>query len=476
MKKMKICFLARPSFDVYSTELYKGLLAKDPSMIGIFITTNKKETNNVANYINGFKVNKIYEVSDFLRNHWKEFSLELLCEYEKKYQCAPIWKYIYTDRFLIHRDYDYCVKIAAGLFSFFEYVFTSERPDFYYSECISTLQCYIGYLVGKKMRVKYITQTCARGSLDSSYHYFTMDPYQHNIELNSNYNHEKYSKEEMQRADKYLSEFENKDISPSVMQLVKTKPSLNKDFFLAPFKYIKRKLDFDANDPYSYMYYKDYSDKWNPIKFYIRYRRLKKYFQRPDYNRKYVYYPLHYQPESSTCVCAEKYEKQLFYIDSWAKSLPADTVLYVKEHYALLGHKDLQFYRELEKYPNVYFIDPWESSRKLILSSVAVTTLTGTAGYEAMLLRKPVFLGGDIVYENAPGVIKVRDIYGNYLPLMANWKQPSRDDVKKYLCACFRSYHKGNVCCQNYHWLLTENIDDITDSLYQKCVELSSEM
>lgn len=118
MKKMKICFLARPSFDVYSTELYKGLLAKDPSMIGIFITTNKKETNNVANYIKGFKGNKIYEVSDFLRNHWKEFSLELLCEYEKKYQCAPIWKYIYTDRFLIHRDYDYCVKIAAGLFSF----------------------------------------------------------------------------------------------------------------------------------------------------------------------------------------------------------------------------------------------------------------------------------------------------------------------------------------------------------------------
>lgn len=85
-----------------------------------------------------------------------------------------------------------------------------------------------------------------------------------------------------------------------------------------------------------------------------------------DYSKKYVYYPLHYEPEASTLVCAVKYEKQLFFIDSWAKSLPADTVLYVKEHYAVLGHRELTLYKELKKYPNVVMIDPWESSRKLI--------------------------------------------------------------------------------------------------------------
>ena len=470
---MKICFLARPSFDIYSTELYKRLKKKNCNISGVFITSNKKETNKIIASLKDYSEYSVYEVSSFLKEHWEEFTLELLCNYENKYNCAPIWKYIYTDRFLIHMDYDYCVKIATGLFCFFEYVFTSEKPDIYYSECIATLQCYIAYIVGKKTDVKYLTQMCARGNLDSQYHYFTMDPYQHNIELNDNYKFEEYSKEEIERAETYLFEFEHKELTPPAMQLVKTKPSLNKDFFLAPIKYIKRRLDPNANDPYSYMYYKDYVNQWNPIIFYIRYQKIKKYFHRPNYNRKFIFYPLHYQPEASTCVCAEKYEKQLFYIDSWAKSLPADTVLYVKEHYALLGHRDMQFYRELEKYPNVYLIDPWESARKLIQNSVAVTTLTGTAGYEAMLLRKPVFLGGDTVYSNAPGIIKVSDIYGNYLSLMNGWEKPRRDKVVRYLCACFRSYYKGNIYCQNYHQLFNDNIDDIVISLYKKCTELT---
>ena len=138
----------------------------------------------------------------------------------------------------------------------------------------------------------------------------------------------------------------------------------------------------------------------------------------------------------------------------------------------MLGHKKLSFYKELQKYPNVFLIEPWVNARELIINSVAVTTLTGTAGFEAMLLRKPVFLGGNTVYENAPGIIKVTDIYGKYLPAMKEWKQPPREDVIKYLCACFRSYYKGNIYCQNYHHLLDGNIDDIVCSLYQKLNEL----
>ena len=133
----------------------------------------------------------------------------------------------------------------------------------------------------------------------------------------------------------------------------------------------------------------------------------------------------------------------MFFIDSWAKSLPADTVLYVKEHYALIGHRDPQFYKELEKYPNVFMLDPWEPARNLIEKAVAVTTLTGTAGWEAMLLRKPVFLGGNIVFDNAPGIIKVEDIYGNYLDMLGKWEQPTREEIIKYLCVS--SQPKGEL-------------------------------
>ena len=60
----------------------------------------------------------------------------------------------------------------------------------------------------------------------------------------------------------------------------------------------------------------------------------------------------------------------MFFIDSIVKNLPADTLLYVKEHYAFLGSRHLNFYKEINKnYPNVVLIDPFISSRDLILES-----------------------------------------------------------------------------------------------------------
>ena len=463
---MKVCFLARPSFDRYSVAIYKQLKQNHPEEIeGCFITSNATESNFIQDKITDAE---IYETSSYLRRNWNNYKLDKLIEFEKKYDCAPIWKYIYTDRYLVSRDYDYVVRITVGLFSFFEDIFCRRNIDFYYSEAIATLQCYIAYIVGKKYGVKYISQMCARGSLDSTYHYFVKDEFQYNAKLNKDYLNVEYSKDEKIFADKVLREFEEKDCPPPAMQMVRTKPRIDKQFITSPLEYIKGRLNKELNDPCSYMYYQGYKEALNPILFYFRYHKCKKYYKEADFDVKFVYFPLHYQPEASTCVCAQKYEKQLFFIDSLAKSLPADTKLYVKEHYALLGHRTPEFYAELNKYPNVKLINPWESSRKLIEASIAVATLTGTAGLEAMLLRKPVFVCGNAVYENAPGIIKVDDIYNNYLENLENWKQPSRNDVIKYLCACIRSYSKGNAYAQNYYELIRDNIDDICVSLYKE--------
>ena len=289
----------------------------------------------------------------------------------------------------------------------------------------------------------------------------------------NDYKEIKYTEEEWIFADGILRKFEEKDCPPPAMQMVRTKPRMDKDFWLAPLKYIKKRFEKEFNDPYSYMYYLGYKNYLDPFVFYFHYKKTCKYYKDADFSKKYIYFPLHYQPEASTCVCAEKYEKQIYFIDSWAKSLPADTVLYVKEHYALLGHRDPHFYIDLQKYPNVILINPWESSRKLIENAAAVTTLTGTAGLEAMLLRKPVFVCGNAVYENAPGIIKVDEIYNNYVNNIEQWEKPSRDDIVKYLCACIRSYSKGNAYAQNFYELIDDNIDVLCNSLYE---EMKNEM
>lgn len=437
---MNYCFLARPSLDVFSPKLFLEIKETyDKEAKAVFVVTDYKETIKVRSLIPDAVT---YETASFLRDNWESFNFNLFCEYEEKYECKPLWKYIYTDRFLINRDFNYVVKITSGLFMFFEQLYKENSINIYYSETIATLQCYIAYLVGKKTGVHYYGQTGAR-SLDGTHHYVFDDPYMSHIDIDENYLNESYSEEEYARASDLLTQIEEKEIIPSYMITNGVKPRLHFSYVLLPFMRMVKSFDKRYRDPCSYMYYESYKDITNPIKFFFRFLTYKKYYHKANYSRKYIYFPLHYQPEASTCVCAQKYEKQLFFIDSWAKSLPADTLLYVKEHYAILGHRDPSFYKQLRQYPNVVLIDPYESSFELSKHAIAVTTLTGTAGWEAMLLRKPVFLGGNIFYENAPGIMKVDDIYGRFCDLISRWEQPTRDNIVAYLCAYLRAIRPG---------------------------------
>jgi len=457
---LNICFIARPVYDKFSSRLFLELKKLSNQIRPIFITNDKFESSYVSEQVPD---SIVYDVASYMESIWGKLDQVTLSDIEKEYDCAPIWKYIYTDRFLIHRDYSYCVKTTAGLFKFFEYVFTIEKVDFYYDETIATLQSYVAYLVGKKLKVQYVSQMVARGK-DATHHYFLIDPFQLNAYFErSKEKNQKYLVE----AQSFLSEFEHKCPKPSNMIFTGKLPKLSLSYIVLPLYYLYYRFLSKYNNKYSYMYYKGYNRVFDGLKFYIRYKISKKNYKNPDFSKKYIYFPLHYQPEASTIVCAQKYEKQLFYIDSWAKSLPADTMLYVKEHYAVLGHRELSFYKELKKYPNVVLIDPLVDTFSLIKNSVAVTTLTGTAGWEAMLLRKPVFLGGRIFYEDAPGVIRVDDIYGNYLSLLNSWKQPSREDVIEYLARYLSTLRKGWVYAASSSVYEGDNMHNVAVSLVE---------
>ena len=166
---MKICFLARPLYDRYSAAVFEKLQEKEPDDKGCFVVIDAEEEKYIAKK---FPNSHVYNFSSYYKNKEIECTLDKLSHFEEKYECKPIWKYIYTDRFLIHWDYEYAVKTTVALFYYFEDIFMSEKPDFYFSETIATLFCYVAYLVGKKTGTKYITLFGARG-LFSQYHYST---------------------------------------------------------------------------------------------------------------------------------------------------------------------------------------------------------------------------------------------------------------------------------------------------------------
>lgn len=463
-----LCGMARANYIEFSPATfkeYKKHFDQDAKLI--FVAMDKKETDRVqAMFEPGEAI--VCELSQFMNAHWDEFTLEKLEEYEKKYDASPIWKYIYTDRFLIHRDYDYVVHTAAGLFAFWEYVFTTYEIDFFYDECISTLLTYVAYLVGKKTGTEYFSQLLMRSvDMDLTHHYLLNDPLQMLADMPDDYLHQDYSPEQIKMATDFLDKYEKDHSKPKFMQFSGKKPKFKAKFLYMPLFWLRQRFfNPSTKDKGCYIYYKAYEETLNEVKFYFRYKRSRKYFCKADLTKKFVYYPLHMQPEASTIVCAQKYEKQLYFLDNLAKSLPADTVIYAKEHYSFLGSRPESFYEALKEYPNIVLIDPWEDSFALIEKCQCVATLTGTAGQEAMMLRRPVIMCGDILYENAPGVMRIDDIYENYLPAMESWRQPSREDIIKYLAAYMSCARKGNTYGMSPARLEPDNLKLVAESMY----------
>lgn len=466
--KLTICFQARPSYDFFSSLLFKNIKkSMIPELNGIFITSDSKETKDVRKYLEGESDIAIVEVSEYFKNNWDEFTYDKFVEFEKKYDCAPLWKYVYMDRFLIEADYEYCVKITTGYFLFWEDLFKNGNIDYYYDEAVATLHTAIAYIVGCKYGVKYITQMVGRGEIEATHHFLANDPYLYAMCMDFDYKKMEYNEEQRIHAQEFLERYENHDIKASGMKYVDTQPHLEFTYALTlPLRYLHARFGKRFTNKYFYMYYKQYKLVLNKWIFYFRYKKCKKYYHKADLTKKYVYMALHFQPEASTIVCAQKYEKQLFFIDSWAKSLPADTLLYIKEHYSNIGHRKEAFYTALKEYPNVVLIDPWENSRELIIHAEAVTTLTGSVGWEGMLLRKPVIISGNVFYENAPGVVKVEDIYQQYLRIMSSWSRPSREEVIQYLCAILETMKPGNMYVQAPEALDEENMNLLSQSLY----------
>lgn len=137
-----------------------------------------------------------------------------------------------------------------------------------------------------------------------------------------------------------------------------------------------------------------------------RFRRISKQFNlksyyesisvKADVSRKFVFFALHYQPESSTTPAGGIYQDQILAIRTLAESIPDDWVLYVKEHpyqFAPLElnamFRDEVFYENIRSVPKVQIIDLNQGSSELIDKAQFVSTITGSAGWESMQKGTP---------------------------------------------------------------------------------------
>jgi hypothetical protein len=125
-------------------------------------------------------------------------------------------------------------------------------------------------------------------------------------------------------------------------------------------------------------------------------------------NENYAYFPLHYDPEMSTLLYAPYYTDQAQVVKAVARALPIDMFLYVKEHPGMVGYRTRDFYKEILKVPNIKLIRPDLNGSELLKNTKITLTITGSGGWESILLKKPVITFGDVFYNDVPGVKRCR--------------------------------------------------------------------
>lgn len=122
----------------------------------------------------------------------------------------------------------------------------------------------------------------------------------------------------------------------------------------------------------------------------------------------FVYFPLHLQPEATTMPLGGIFADQLIAIETLARVIPPHWIIAVKENpKQRLKHRNPEFYEKLRKLPRIRLVDKKTSTFDLISSSIAVATITGNVGWEALFAGKPVITFGEAFFKRAPGVIAV---------------------------------------------------------------------
>lgn len=355
---------------------------------------------------------------------------------ENEYGIPNLWPYLENDRIVRYNlfvreyphdtpDYSHEEMIrmlqvrGRAVIKFLE----DERPDVVIIPVIADITSLFFYHVAKKKNIKILfIQTTRIGTRYTvSEHYGGLSYIEKTFD---NLVSEKmqYPKER-EAAEKFLAAFQKKPTPYAVTDTPKARPiTRSKQFkFLLPNNIINSLYWFYKKfEDYFLNLNKEWRNYYTPKPWHYLLDRAKRkirvligfddLYDKTDLNEDYAFFPLQFEPEMSLTLFAKFYNDQLWVIKQAARSLPMNYKLYVKEHPAMFGYRTRYFYKQLKKIPNVKLINPQEFSFPLIQKAKLIITIAGSAGWEGVLLKKPVITFGNTFFNILPMVKKCLSI------------------------------------------------------------------
>ena len=162
-----------------------------------------------------------------------------------------------------------------------------------------------------------------------------------------------------------------------------------------------------------------------------------------DFSRKFVYFPLQFQPEMTTSTLGGCYSDQLLAIEHLSRILPDDFWIYVKENPLQTGAmRGPKFFNRLDRIPNLKFLPSYANTHELTDRSEFVATVTGTVGWEAIRKGKIALVFGRVWYCSLPGVIQFREDLTYEMLLDCKVKHT---DLEQHTGNLFSRSHLGSI-------------------------------
>lgn len=194
-------------------------------------------------------------------------------------------------------------------------------------------------------------------------------------------------------------------------------------------------------------------------------KNYNKYFNDKIFNdEKYVYFPLHLQPEMTTDTLGGIYYDQLLAIEKLRKILPNDWYIYVKENPKQTAYmRGTRFFERLSQIKNIRLLNKDINTYDIMQKCQFVATITGTAGWEAITGGKSALVFGLAWYRYMSGVSIFEDKI-NLEDIMNN--KPDIDELKKEAFALNETTHSFYVDYYNEKLINDYTYENHCENLY----------
>jgi hypothetical protein len=151
---------------------------------------------------------------------------------------------------------------------------------------------------------------------------------------------------------------------------------------------------------------------------------------------RYIYFPLHKEPELALNLQAYFWHDQKNTIARLSSVLPAKYTLLVKEHPLNLGRRSTYFLKNLSALPGVQLIHPNEDSFDYLANADLIVTENGSSGWEGLMLGRPVLCLDNTFYDVLDIANKLSCHKGLNEALLASihTKQQTGGHIKKLEC------------------------------------------